>query len=523
VFLKEKSMARIAGEAEKLVARAGIRAGDEDAARIGSDGWEGWVQAQLKMPADDNTDVREALSKATLKIAYEAEEGFAALTEDRPLSSLRKPTSELWHLTDWEVKMAWEERIRPGRELIAATHLRAVLSDAQLRETVADFWRDHFTVNRDAKEDVEIALPTYDQKVLRKHAFGNFREMLEAVATSTAMLAYLNNASSRASPANENYARELFELHGLGSQAYFNSMFDRWREVPGATEGKAKGYIDEDVYEAARAFTGWSYESGQYVTDGVTLPRTGAFTYIEHWHDPYQKRVLGVEFDSHLGPMVDGRNVLDLVAFHPATARHVVLRLCKRFVADAPPDDLVKSATQLFVDTRKAPDQLAQVIQHILVSPAFHEAQPRLQRPLFLFASLQRRAGVVLPPDQENGWLLDLMGHRLYNWQSPAGHPMVSSYWNAPGLLVRRWRAMQTLWTKIMAAEPDQDWASADVFADEWSSQLGLDATHAAATAQLLKTEFGDENHKPSFAEADRWTVAQALTFLSSTPEFQAV
>jgi uncharacterized protein (DUF1800 family) len=516
-------MARASHQDQHLVARAGIRAGDEDVARISRDGWEGWVRAQLRLPPDDSPAVRHALSKAKLKITYEAGDGYKGLTEDRSLSSLRKRRSELWHLTDWEVKLPWEERVRPGNELIVATHLRAVLAEAQLREAVTDFWRDHFTVNRDAVEDVQVALPSYDQDVLRQHSLGNFREMLEAVATSPAMLAYLNNASSKASPANENYARELFELHGLGSQAYLNGLYDRWREVPGAAEGLANGYIDEDVYEAARCFTGWSYESGQYVTDGVTLPRTGNFTYIEHWHDPYQKRVLGVEFDSHLGPMEDGRNVLDLVAFHPATARHVVMRLCKRFVADAPPDELVTTATQLFVDARNKPDQLAQVMEHILLSPAFRDAQPRLQRPLFLFASLQRQASVVLPPDQENGWLIDLMGHRLYNWPSPAGHPMVSSYWSSPGLLVRRWRAMQTLWTKIMTTDPDREWASADMFADEWSTQLGLSADHAGATAQLLKTEFGDDGHKPGFAEADRWTVAQALTFLTSTPDFQAV
>jgi uncharacterized protein (DUF1800 family) len=96
--------------------------------------------------------------------------------------------------------------------------------------------------------------------------------------------------------------------------------------VPGATEG----HIDEDVYEAARAFTGWSYEMGQYVTEGVTLPATGNFSYIEHWHDPYQKRVLGIEFESQMGPMQVGCTVLDLVAFNPVTARHVCTRRWKQ-------------------------------------------------------------------------------------------------------------------------------------------------------------------------------------------------
>jgi uncharacterized protein (DUF1800 family) len=347
--------------------------------------------------------------------------------------------------------------------------------------------------------------------------------MLEAVATSTAMLAYLNNASSKASPANENYARELFELHGLGSQAYMHALYDRWREVPGATEGKARGYIDEDVYEAARAFTGWSYEMGQYVAEGVTLPRTGNFTYIEHWHDPYQKRVLGVEFDSHMGPMMDGRNVLDLVAFHPATARHVCLRLCKRFVSDTPSTALLNGATDVFITHSRAQDQLAKVLAYILLSDEFRSAPPRLQRPLFLFASLQRKAGVVLPPTPDNMWMLDMTGHKLYAWPSPAGHPLTSSYWTSSGLLVRRWRAIHTTWTNIMAAKAEADWATPLAFAQHWSNTLNTGEAHAATAANILQKEFGEENRVISFKEDERWTVAQALTYLSATPDFQAV
>jgi uncharacterized protein (DUF1800 family) len=507
----------------KLVARAGIRANEDDIARIRKDAWSGWVHDQLEKRAEDNAAVSDFLSSAKLKISYEDGEGYKALTEERPLSSLQKPTRELWHLVDWQRKMAWEERIRPGQELFAATLMRATLSDAQLRETIVDFWRDHFSINRDAVEDVQVALPTYDQDVLRKHALGNFREMLEAVASSTAMLAYLNNNSSRASPANENYARELMELHSLGAGAYLNDKFDKWREVPGAAEGKPQGYIDEDVYEAARAFTGWSYESGQYVTDGVTMPMTGEFTYIEHWHDPYQKRVLGVEFDSHLGPLVDGRKVLDLVAFHPATAHFVCKRLCQRFVADQPPEDLVKSAAQVFADNAHTPDQLKKVIAHVLLSREFANAQPRLQRPLFLMASVQRSAGVVFDPDPDHTWILDQMGHKLYAWHSPAGHPLASGYWQSPGLLVRRWRGLNDIWQRVMAKKTDASWDTADALVDEWTNGLRLPAEQSIHAKSILKQQFGDTARKTGFHQDDRWAVSQALTFLSATPDYQAV
>jgi uncharacterized protein (DUF1800 family) len=506
-----------------LVTRAGIRVGPSDQDRLQADGWSGWVQAQLNMPSDDAADVKDALSKATLLIEYDAGDGFKALKQQRPLTTLNTPIKELWHLVDWDTKMAWAERIRPSDELLAATVLRATLSEAQLRESTVDFWRDHFSINRDAVEDVAVALPTYDQDVLRVHALGNFRDMLEAVATSTAMLAYLNNASSKASPANENYARELLELHSMGADAYLNASFDRWREVPGAVEGKPQGFIDQDVYEAARAFTGWTYGSGQYVSDGVNLPKTGEFTYTEKWHDPYQKRVLGVEFDPHTAPLADGRKVLDLVAFHPATAHYVCKRLCQRFVADVPSADLIASAAAVFTEYAAAKDQLSKVIAHILLSPDFAQAAPRLQRPLFLLASMQRSAGVVLQPSADFMQTLEGMGQRLYGWHSPAGHPLVSGYWQSPGLIVRRWRSMSEIWTRIMAQEPNREWSTATAFSKAWSGALGLDDSHADMSRALLAKFHGDEPRKITFAEDERWFTAQALAVLSASPAYQTV
>jgi uncharacterized protein (DUF1800 family) len=513
----------IENQAAALVARAGIRAGDVDLARIARDGWHGWINAQLDAPPEDTQVVSDAIKDAKLQIAYEAGEGFAAKNEMRPLSALFKPTKDLWHLVDWQTKLNWEERIRPGNELLAATLLRVALSENQLRESVTDFWRDHFSINRDAIEDVQVALPTYDQEVLRRHALGNFREMLEAVATSTAMLAYLNNASSKASPANENYARELFELHGLGAQAYYNEKFDRWRDVPGAVAGNAEGFIDQDVYEAARAFTGWSYENGTYVTEGVELPKTGEFHYVEHWHDPYQKRVLGVEFDSHAAPLADGRKVLDLVADHPATALNVCRRLCQRFVADQPSDDLVKSTAQVFTAERRNPRQLALVMEHILLSKDFETAKPRLQRPLFLLASIQRSTGITLEPRRDLIYWLDSMGQRVYGWHTPAGHPLVSNYWQSPGLLIRRWRGLNEIWTASMEQAPNKAWASIEDFTQEWGQKLRLDSKIATRAKGILQKEWNQDERAIAFNKDDRWFAAQALTYITATPAYQTV
>jgi uncharacterized protein (DUF1800 family) len=511
---------------QKRVKRAAIWASDQDKARLNADGWSGWVEAQIALANSDSTTdapaTRDVLQAVTLNIAYEYGEGYQAVSEDRKLVTLDAPLESLWHLADWENKMGWEERVRPAREIIAATSLRAATSEAQLRETVVDFWRDHFTVNWEASEDVAVSLPLYD-KTLRQHAFGNFREMLEAVATSTAMLSYLNNGSSRASPANENYARELFELHTLGSAAYLNEKYDRWREVPGADQERPHGYIDQDVYEAARAFTGWTYAAGQYVSEGINLPKTGAFTYTEAWHDPYQKRVLAREFAPYAGPMQDGLRVLDLAAFHPATAQHICRRLCQRFVADSPPASLVDKATDVFMQHAKAKDQLAHVIRFILLSPEFAAAPDRLQRPLFLVAAMQRATGVTVKADAELQYIIESMGQRVYAWHTPAGHPLMSSYWQSQGLVLRRWRGMQDLWSKIAAAQLQSSWPDFQSFAAHWAQQLHLDDTHAARVVAFLKAERGEETGEVSFAEDRRWLAAVALNTLSVSPQFQAV
>src|SRR5258708_6681680 len=242
------------------------------------------------------------------------------MDEDRPLTWLSAPIEKLWPLDDQKTMMAHQERIRPAEEVRMASWVKAVYSKWQLREIMVEFWHNHFNINAFQEPRIACTFPIYDREVIRKNCFGNFRTFLEDVARSTAMQYYLDNFSSKASPANENYARELFELHTLGSDFYFNNLYNRWREVPGASNGKPIGYIDEDVYEAARSFTGWTIADGSGIGKGDNLPNTGRFYYYDGWHDNYQKRVLGVEFDPNQPPLADGLKVLDLVAYHPATA-----------------------------------------------------------------------------------------------------------------------------------------------------------------------------------------------------------
>lgn len=421
----------------------GPRPGDVD--RLQSEGLKSWVHRQLEPGADPEVDRRLAEAKLWIEYGDEKKDEqvvFPGVKEDRPLACLNHSVEELWWRTKWDTPVPWAERQRPFDELKVATLIRALYSEWQLREVLVNFWHDHFHVNGNV-DDVRarVCMVVYDRDVIRKHALGNFREMLEAVATSVPMLTYLNNFTSRASPANENYARELFELHTLGAPNYLNHLYDQWREVPGADKGKPEGYIDQDVYEAARAFTGWTFEGGQWGRD-EQIPNTGKFRYYDGYHDHYQKRVLGVEFPPNQPPMADGRKVLDLVAGHPGTAEYVCGKLVRRLVSDQPPAGLVAKAAKVFRENAKAPDQLAKVVETIALSPEFAEQWgTKVKRPFDSVVGMFRMAEAEVKPNGGMLWGMMMMGHDLFNWPTPDGFPDDAEYWGGSGGLLSRWNA----------------------------------------------------------------------------------
>ena len=209
---------------DKLVlGRLAFGASAEDSAFIQAKGLNHWVEEQLRAPAGDEPAMLARLAAIRLRIRYGAGEGWPAVDELRPLTTLDKDVAQLWPLTDRKVPLAGPERQLPRREVAAAAIQRAIHSPWQLREVLVDFWHNHFNVSAVGDHAVAAALPDYD-RTIRAHALGNFREFLEAVAVSPAMLVYLSNRSSRAGSANENYGRELFELHTLGRAAYLKVL-----------------------------------------------------------------------------------------------------------------------------------------------------------------------------------------------------------------------------------------------------------------------------------------------------------
>jgi uncharacterized protein (DUF1800 family) len=405
-------------------------------------GFSGWLDHQLAPPAGDDADTAGRLAATTLKIHYTPKSMGPPIDEMRPLAAIGAPIETVWPaLFDHDKPADGNERNRLRDEVVAATVLRAVHSPYQLREMMVQFWHDHFNVDAYGSEQIAVALPTYDRDVIRKHCLGNFREFLEAVAASTAMLYYLSNRSSRAGAANENYGRELLELHTLGREAYLNDQYDRWRNVPGALQGNPSGYIDQDVYEAARAFTGWTVEDGTRLDGQRQLPNTGKFIYVEAWHDGYQKRVLAQEFDPFAPAMADGRKVLDLVAEHPATTRHIVTKLCQRIIGPQASPALIAAATALWNKNSKAHDQIAQVVRFVALSPEFASSRgDKVKRPLVLAAGFARITGIDLVPTPGLMYALTNAGQRLFGYPTPTGLADENSIFLGTNVMRNRWQ-----------------------------------------------------------------------------------
>lgn len=442
-------------------------------------GGKKWLEEQLEPGLQDDPKCQERLSGFKLRIRYEESVDWKSADEMRSFQYLDAPISDLIQLNQPGKKLPGPEKNRPLMEVASATLIRAVYSKWQTHEVMCDFWHNHFNVNA-WDPNIGLGLPVYDREVIRKHALGNFRELVEGVAKSYCMQTYLNNRSSKAGAPNENYARELFELHTLGEKAYLNNLYNKWRDVPGANQGSPKGFIDQDVYEAARAFTGWSIEDGANIGGKATLPRTGRFTYVESWHDNYQKRILAQEIDPYQAALSDGNKVLNSAAFHPATAKHLCEKLCIRFVSDNPPKSIIESSAKIWIANQNKPDQIACVLRHIAESKEFHNsAGEKVKRPLELTASYLRGTGIEFSPTEGLIHELSAAGQKLYGWPAPNGHPQKSGYWLSTNTMRRRWSLVYGLsmntW-KTGSFDPFQSRGSQIMttkgFTDSWIEEL---------------------------------------------------
>lgn len=414
-----------------------------------------------------------------------------------------------------------QQALQPIKELETAAWLRAVYSRRQLREVLVDFWHDHFNIY--GWESLSSPLfVAFDRDVLRKHAFGNFRELLEAVAKSPSMLLYLDNALSESANPNENYARELLELHTLGAENYLGTR--ERSTVPRDKSGRPIGYVDGDVYEAARAFTGWR------VADGQGLPDTGEFTYFEAWHDRFQKVVLGRSIPELQPPLKDGLDVLDVLADHPGTARHVSLKLCRRLVADDPPPRLAAAAAKVFHEERRSPDQIFRVVRAIALSPEFRATWgSKLRRPFELAVSMMRASGAEFSPREDFFSAQARAGQRLFQCETPDGYPDTHSRWSSTTSMLDRWRWANILvgegWKGVRlraASRTPANLVTPRQIARYWCERaLGWPASpeRVDAVARLLARGRDLESALPSRLRRERLPSAAAVALM--LPEFQ--
>lgn len=425
--------------AHRILGRAAYGARPGEAEALARGGLAAWVERQLALPAEEPA-VDARLAAIRLPIRYAAvEDRWPAVDEVRPLARLGMSQAENFRFTSrTDRPVPPPEMDRARVELAVATLVRKAGAEAQLRERLVEFWHDHFSIAATASGLVQASLVEHDRRI-RAGALGSFRGLLEAMATSPAMLFYLNNHSSRAGAPNENFARELLELHTLGRPAYFGAARTT-RDVPRDAEGRPAGYVDADVWEAARAFTGWTVAARQGLDPSRRLPETGGFTFVAAWHDPYQKQFLGQALEPFADGMAHGRAVLDALAGHPATARFLCTKLVRFLVGEPVPEAAVARAVAAFRANLQAEDQIARTVRAILAGPEI--ADPRLgrmRRPLDAVAAAARAYAVPLAP---NAALLGQMasaGQVPFGWPSPDGQPLDEEIYAGAAALRTRW------------------------------------------------------------------------------------
>ncbi len=376
----------------------GTRPGD--IAAVEAQGVDAWIAEQLNPGATDTPEL-------------------AAMLAALPHGTFAESTTVLYDRRS----MNWAEAMRPADEVRHATLARMLHSKWQLFEVMTAFWHDHFNVYA---YDTPIAclFPEWD-RLIRQHALGNFRDFVTATAKHPVMLDYLDNYLSTNAGPNENYARELFELHSLGAISY---------NAPG-------GYVDNDVYESSRCFTGWSYDNSS------ASPNRGKFKYVRDNHDRFQKIVLGTSIPNDQADLADGLKVIDLICNHQGTARHIALKLCQRFVSETPAESIVASSANVFYQNRNNAQQIRLTLAHIFASSEFRSEATRmclLKRPYDWIISTMRALAIpYIYREGEDAFQMTYMmadvGYYMFGWHSPDGPPKDFYNWATATSMLSRY------------------------------------------------------------------------------------
>ena len=350
----------------------------EERAAADDAGIEAWIEEQLAPESLDDPSADLRLRRFT--------------TLDLPSDVLADLSDRIFDNVD---------RFTVPDQLRQATLIRQVYSRRQLLEVMVEFWTDHFNISVE-KGDCFFLKTVDDREVIRRHALGNFGELLWASAHSPAMLVYLDNQSNRKGSPNENYARELMELHSLG--------------VSG-------GYTQADVMELARCLTGWTVKEHFW---------RGEFTFNSQFHDAGPKRVLGEAIDP-LG-QIEAERVLDVLSIHPSTAHFIAAKLARRFIAEDPPPGLVDLVAGVFKQTN---GDIRSVLRALLMN-GLEFVQPKFKRPSHFVVSALRILNARTDGGEAIQRYLKRMGQPYFAWPTPDGYPDRSEAWS--GNLLPRWQ-----------------------------------------------------------------------------------
>jgi uncharacterized protein (DUF1800 family) len=504
--------------------RLGFGAGPGDVERVRQLGLQTYIDQQLRPERIQDSAMAERLAAfATLsKTSRElAEEYFMPAQRARQQAQRRRaadpsmtppvtapaPTPEAMTPEQGQVVRAERQAIM---ELMQAKVLRAAYSERQLEEVMVDFWFNHFNVFV-GKGQVRLYLNEYERDAIRPHVLGKFADLLHATAESPAMLFYLDNwqssapdgartleqngmrpgrrvnrsatladppaAQNRRRGLNENYARELMELHTLG------------------VEG---GYTQKDVQEVARAFTGWT----------IATPRQGgAFRFEPRMHDVGEKNVLGRRIAAG-GGKKDGDEVLALLARHPSTARFIATKLARRFIADEPPKSAVERAAKRFTDTD---GDIREVVRSIVTSPEFFAAEAqraKVKSPFEFVVSAVRATGTVAGNGQALVQAVRNLGMPLYGCQPPTGYADKAEAWVNSGALLNRMNFAVSLTSLRQRGSGPL-------------SRVGAQDPPAAAAAVIRSSLASELSESTAATVAKATTEAQALALVLGSPEFQ--
>jgi uncharacterized protein (DUF1800 family) len=473
------------GEIER-VARAGVRR---------------WIDAQLEPDKiDDDALARRERELDVLK--YDRGDLARLYAEVQRARQERKRRGDTTADTPDDSPVAMQGR-RFAAQFQQLAVVRAALSERQLYEVMVDFWTNHFNVYF-AKGADRFLTPDYIEHTIRPHAMGKFADLLIATARSPAMLFYLDNWESVAPGSappfpraggqgvstgiNENYARELLELHTLG--------------VDG-------GYDQHDVIEVARIFTGWSIRRPQ---------QGGDFEFHDWAHDTGDKQVLGVEFERGHG-MDEGIRLLELLANHPATMHHLGRELCRRFVNDDPPDGCVDDAVAAWQRTH---GDIREVLRAIFHGPDFWAAanvRAKVKTPLEYVVSATRALAAEPDTTPRLAQVVARLGQPLYLHVAPDGYPESEAAWVNSGALLDRMNVAVALAAgKLPGAVATLD-SVAPVSADPQQLIAAVDdailgGRMSANTKRVIAEQLSDV-HDPARARA------LAVGLAIGGPEFQ--